>query len=175
MRQNDFIKMLKIKGIMMTSISDSLIFSISVKERGAMNKLTKLISGFVQSLLLQYGLLLRGGIAVGKLYHDGEIVYGPGLVKAYELESKLAIYPRIIMDSSDFEVSILSCTNISRSVLREGFISTEDGFLMWDCLRYTEQHQLVLCRSKLEKIKTLEIKAQQKINWMISIINGKLD
>src|SRR5699024_780575 len=67
MRQDDISKMLKLKGVMLTSISDSFVFSIGLKERGAMNKITKLISVFTQTLLSQYGLLLRGGIAVGKL------------------------------------------------------------------------------------------------------------
>ncbi|WIV13644.1 hypothetical protein [Proteiniborus sp. MB09-C3] len=104
---------MKLKGVMMTSISDSLVFSIGLKERGAINKITKLLSVFTQTLLSQYGLLLRGGIAVGKLYHDSEVVYGPGLVKAYELEDKVSIYPRTIMNPSDFERSILSCSDIS--------------------------------------------------------------
>lgn len=41
-------------------------------------------------------ILLRGGIAKGKLYSDGDIIFGPGLTKAYLLEEQNAKVPRII-------------------------------------------------------------------------------
>lgn len=43
-------------------------------------------------------LLLRGGITIGKLFIDDLFLIGDGLVKAYELESKIANMPRIIVD-----------------------------------------------------------------------------
>ncbi len=174
MGQDNIVKMMKLKGVMMTSISDSLVFSIGLKEHGAMNKITKLLSAFTQILLSQYGLLLRGGIAVGKLYHDSDVVYGPGLVKAYELENKFSIYPRIIIDPSDFECSILSCRNISQSILREIFIIDDDGFFALDCFHYANQKTLELCCFNLEQMKTSDLRAQQKINWMKTVIDRKI-
>lgn len=174
-RQDSIVKMFKLKGVMMTSISDSLVFSIGLKERGAMNKMTKLLSVFTQTLLSQYSLLLRGGIAIGKLYHDNEIVYGPGLVKAYELESKIAVYPRIVMLSSEFDCSIQSCSEISQSMLREIFIPDNDGFFTLDCLHYTNQQTLELCRLKIGQMKTPDLRAQQKINWMETVVDRKLN
>ena len=44
------------------------------------------------------GYLFRGGITVGDIVHDDECVFGPGLVRAYELESKVAQYPRFVLD-----------------------------------------------------------------------------
>ena len=41
--------------------------------------------------------LLRGGICMGKLLHDQNKVFGPALVDAYILESKCAVYPRVIL------------------------------------------------------------------------------
>ncbi|MFB5269831.1 hypothetical protein ACE41H_24050 [Paenibacillus enshidis] len=174
LRQGDMLKRLKITGMMMTSISDSLVFSIGLKERGAMNKITKLLSVFSQTLLAQYSLLLRGGIAVGKIYHDNDIVYGPGLVKAYELESKIAIFPRIVIERSDFESSILSCSTPSQLTLRKEYVSGDDCILMLDCFHYTSQEKLKLCRFKLEQIEASDLRVQQKINWMITMISTKL-
>ncbi|HEX3855934.1 MAG TPA: hypothetical protein VHY30_01400 [Verrucomicrobiae bacterium] len=47
--------------------------------------------------LLLGGILCRGAIARGLTYHSGRVVFGEGLIRAYELESQAAIYPRIIV------------------------------------------------------------------------------
>jgi hypothetical protein len=44
------------------------------------------------------GFLLRGGVTVGDLIHEDELVFGPGLNRAHYLESKIATYPRIALD-----------------------------------------------------------------------------
>lgn len=44
---------------------------------------------------LNDGFLLRGGAAVGPLYHAGGVVLGAAMLEAYEIESHRAIYPRI--------------------------------------------------------------------------------
>jgi hypothetical protein len=44
------------------------------------------------------GFLVRGGITVGNVVHDDEVVFGPGLNRAHELESTIAKYPRIVLD-----------------------------------------------------------------------------
>lgn len=44
------------------------------------------------------GWPVRGGITVGNLYMDDIFVWGTGLLRAYELESKIAITPRIVID-----------------------------------------------------------------------------
>jgi hypothetical protein len=51
-------------------------------------------------MVIKYNLLFRGGITYGKIFHDAEMVFGPAMNCAYRLESKLAIFPRIIIDSS---------------------------------------------------------------------------
>jgi len=44
------------------------------------------------------GILIRGGITIGKIIHtETGIVFGQGLIDAYQLESRAAKYPRIIL------------------------------------------------------------------------------
>ena len=50
----------------------------------------------IKLLLNNPPIFLRGGIDKGLLYHQGNIIFGEGLIKAYTLESQLAVYPRII-------------------------------------------------------------------------------
>ncbi len=49
---------------------------------------------------LDLGLLLRGGAAIGSVYHKEGVIVGEALVKAYELESTVARYPRIAVSQS---------------------------------------------------------------------------
>jgi hypothetical protein len=40
---------------------------------------------------------MRGGLAIGKMYHDENIFLGEAYLQAYKLESSLAKYPRIVI------------------------------------------------------------------------------
>ena len=46
---------------------------------------------------LSIGFLIRGGATIGNLYHSSGIAFGDAMVEAYRLESKTAIYPRIVL------------------------------------------------------------------------------
>jgi hypothetical protein len=45
------------------------------------------------------GFLLRGGVTIGDIIHEDEIVFGPGLNRAYHLQDRVAIYPRFVVDT----------------------------------------------------------------------------
>ena len=62
-------------------------------------------------------LARRGGVAIGDIYHDDEAVFGPGLVRAYDIESNVAKFPRIVVDHEVLD----TCGPIS------GFNVFEDG------------------------------------------------
>ena len=55
---------------------------------------------FIQSRLMKMGILIRGAVTIGKIFYNEEknIVYGPAMIRAYELERDIALYPRIIID-----------------------------------------------------------------------------
>jgi hypothetical protein len=58
----------------------------------------------MQLELAMAGLFARGGIAIGPFYADETFIFGPALIEAYETESRVAIYPRIVLtdDSAAF-------------------------------------------------------------------------
>ena len=56
----------------------------------------RVISAIAERALRQ-GLLLRGGLSRGELYHGNEVVFGEALVDAYRLESEVALVPRILV------------------------------------------------------------------------------
>lgn len=52
----------------------------------------------IQGELVPHRILVRGGITMGSIYAVDSTVFGPAMVRAYELEAKSAIYPRIVID-----------------------------------------------------------------------------
>jgi hypothetical protein len=80
---------------MITNFSDSIVVSAEGTPHGLMTVLE--ISRAFACLLLQYGLLTRGGVAGGPLLHESNVIFGPAMVSAYRLESQTAKVARIIL------------------------------------------------------------------------------
>lgn len=55
--------------------------------------------------LMDLGVLVRGGISFGPLYHDTSVVFGPALIEAYQLENRCAKFPRILVSEPVFIAS----------------------------------------------------------------------
>jgi len=94
-----------------TQFSDSIVISALADSTDSFEMLQQLLLG-VMELVDDYDILVRGGIARGQLIHDRAMVVGPAMVEAYRLESKEAIYPRIIIDKvlkEQIEADIEEC------------------------------------------------------------------
>lgn len=117
------------------AFSDNMAVSVKF-ERGY--ELLELIhfSSYLAWLLLYKGVLSRGGIAVGQLFHKGGIIYGPALIAAYQLESQAAIFPRIILEADAIQKSLeiggnpAGCQDSIRAQLRTDFDGWEHIHLM---------------------------------------------
>jgi hypothetical protein len=46
---------------------------------------------------------MRGALTVGNVHVDEQMIFGPALIAAYELESHFATYPRIVIDPKVFK------------------------------------------------------------------------
>lgn len=78
--------------------SDSLCFFVREKQNDLAHLL--LIIRHLQDRLWEKGICLRGGIVAGDMHWPeevGNITLGPALIAAHLLESKVAIYPRIVI------------------------------------------------------------------------------
>lgn len=84
-------------GKQVSVFSDSIVISYKMETGGAgFNVLVDLI--YICNDLLSLGILVRGGVTIGQLIHEDNKCFGPAMVEAYRIETKIAKYPRIIID-----------------------------------------------------------------------------
>lgn len=79
------------------AISDTIIMTCSSHEKF---EEFLIILKTVYIAFLNKGLYVRGGVAYSRHYQSGRLTYSHALAKAYEIESKIAIYPRIMIDKN---------------------------------------------------------------------------
>jgi hypothetical protein len=79
--------------------SDTLVLAAPIAvhgdEEAAVGGLT-IQAAWLQLNLIAEGFFLRGALTVGSL-HMAELLFGPALVEAYELESQRAVHPRVVL------------------------------------------------------------------------------
>lgn len=82
-----------------TAVSDTLIISIPLESTLAATALILPMHSFQYSLLRYKDHLLRGYMALGRLYHKDEYIFGEAFIRAWEGEQGLKNGPpRIVLD-----------------------------------------------------------------------------
>ena len=75
-----------------TYFSDNIGASIVIEgldttqRQRSVGKVLRLLAGIQLSYLREFGILCRGGVAIGKCFHNESVLFGPALVGAYQLE-----------------------------------------------------------------------------------------
>jgi hypothetical protein len=87
-----------LKNVSITQFSDSFIISRETDHYNIMELL--LDACYLWLWGTYFGFFFRGAVTSGKIIHNNNFVFGPGFIKAYNLESTKAIYPRIIIDDT---------------------------------------------------------------------------
>jgi hypothetical protein len=75
--------------------SDLVVFSARRADDGLL-AVVHIVAYLAADLMLK-GILCRGAIATGQLHHRGDVIFGPALIEAYDIERQLALYPRIVI------------------------------------------------------------------------------
>lgn len=114
----------------LTAFSDSVVVSDEVGNGFGYARILHFTSYLVWQLL-EMGILSRGGIGHGNLHHENGIVFGPALIQAYELESKQAIYPRVLVPddvaAAYIEMEVATRGEQARAVVSSLFRRDFDG------------------------------------------------
>lgn len=85
------------------NFSDSLILSATNTPDGLWHLLLSIDA--LAWNLLQLGVLIRGGVTIGGMKHDEQMVFGLGVNEAYRLESTVARTPRIVIGAKAFDAA----------------------------------------------------------------------
>lgn len=100
-----------------------------------------------QRLLLDEGLLCRGGIAINKHFSNGSFTFSAGLIEAYHVESTAARYPRVVVSPD-----ALGLIYPDRSSIPAFLVEEDDGLLFIDYLRLTARRRPKHLGKKLAEI-----------------------
>lgn len=158
--------------------SDNIVIAQKVEQRKLRNQIISIVNlvGSVQfHALMYFGFFIRGGITIGELSIDSTVVWGTGLIDAYNIENNLANYPRIILSQRLLE-EYDSCKQKSLNLyalLKEDF----DGLWFIDFLLASPNLENIpnIAKELQEIIKSHAIKSdkvKQKINWLIAHFNA---
>jgi hypothetical protein len=114
-------------GLSLTQFSDSIVVASPFEPRrvGALVGVVQIL----QRLLVERGILVRGGIAIGPHYADGGRMFSKALVAAYRLESTRAKFPRILADTNllDWCLNHSQCSRELADDIRSHLMQDRDG------------------------------------------------
>jgi hypothetical protein len=120
------------------NFSDLIVHTVPLQRNRTENILLGEIAYYamVQAALIEKGLLIRGVITVGEMERSYGVLFGPGLISAYETERNYAQYSRIIVDGKLLELiksrtSLKALANLTRL--------DDDGLAFIDYLGFVQK------------------------------------
>lgn len=148
--------------------SDSIVCAIPMEEPMAFEMVASNCM-LLQHILWVNGLQvwIRGAITIGNLYCGQSEVFGPALVEAYILESRIAKYPRIVMTEEIYKQGI---ANSNRKDDIDFIFKTDNELRMVECLKYFKRYEIEF-KQLIESVEkniqgTTELRVQEKYAWI---------
>ena len=102
-----------------TYFSDSLIMSSRLEYGGFFDLINQI--AFIMQIITECGFVARGGISYGDLYHKDGVIFGPALIDAYNIESNIAIYPRVLMSEKTYNECLEVYDNVNDYKTRKNY------------------------------------------------------
>ncbi len=183
------IKSPKTSRVIITTFSDSIVFSCPSDTEGLRNFRYFLIKLLVYTS--KFNLLLRGGISCGSLIHSEKAIFGPAMNNAYHTESKIAKQPRIAVDKYFLSfLKELVEDELIKIIQSELITDPDDSVVYFDHLSLaTNKVAQNMCGANSYEILSNEKKTieslvkptlenstvQTKIDWYINYFNHYLE
>jgi hypothetical protein len=115
-----------------TQFSDSYVLSCPIENLASCRLMLKCI--YLIHLMYYYnlGMMMRGGVTIGKLIHEeGGALFGPAMNSAYAIESKISIYPRVVVSK---EAALFLKEKVPSAPELEPFKTSFDGHTVFDLI-----------------------------------------
>lgn len=97
--RNNFFKMgTELPKVKLHVFSDTMIVSCDLVSEESFRWVLWAVSEVYLKTALMHKVFVRGAITIGHLLDEGDIVFGPAYIRAYELQQFMAIWPRCIID-----------------------------------------------------------------------------
>jgi hypothetical protein len=114
-----------------TIFSDCVVISFKASEQDEIFFTLLDLKGIIIELAAK-GILCRGAVTHGLLVHTPEMLFGPALAEAYLLESKAALYPRVILHRDIIRLARKSGEKASVEDIRSLLVKDSDGMYYID-------------------------------------------
>jgi hypothetical protein len=111
------------------AISDTII--LTCNEHDHFTEFLELLRNIFIAFL-QQGIFVRGGIAYSRHFQSGHLTYSHAVARAYELESSVANYPRIVIDENIIKMYEVG-SGLSK-IQSSGLICIENGIYFLEVL-----------------------------------------
>ena len=169
--------------VMVKAFSDNIVFAMELPaEDDVMGRMERVhnileICAYFQLAAFELGISTRGGLTVGEFFCNDIFVWGKGLLRAYKLESKTAIYPRIAIDANVLPL-LTECDDAGN---KHHTKTDNDGVIFLDYLSFipasnrNEYIKRTLDTAKrIIEILGRDERAIQKIRWIVSYLERGL-
>jgi hypothetical protein len=124
----------------------------------------KYITGY-QIVLMEKGFFARGAVTIGSHYADNNMIFSGGLVEAYNLETKKAIYPRIIV-SENLLAQLYKLASVHSEDLNYMLARGNDGVCFLNHFNYNLIDSNLMGKMALEALETIKIPGMIDINFV---------
>lgn len=158
----------RLPGMTLTQFSDSVVLSVPYSVDN-FSSICQIISSYQYDLLCS-GILCRGGVSYGKHFSTEDFLFSHGLIDAYNIESKLALNPRVVISKALIELVFGSVVNVNDQLLLE----ESDGLFF---LGYFNGETIAENQRALEKILPDKLSENPSIRakqiWLIDYFNSQ--
>lgn len=121
-----------IKKLQVCMFSDTIVLSYPEVSADLLHFMVQHVALF-QMGIIENGSFLRGAIVIGDHYQEGDLLFGPAIIKAFDME-KLASWPRVLIDPN----ALNELTPEDMDAMLWSYFSYDDsGLLYLDYLRET--------------------------------------
>ncbi|MBB6691065.1 hypothetical protein H7B90_06575 [Cohnella xylanilytica] len=154
--------------LQLVQFSDSIVLATKYDKQNFNDFLNKI--GKYQYDLFSEGILSRGGIAFGKHFYRDGFMFSLGLIEAYNIETSLARYPRIIISND-----LLDIVTTGTDILTElPIIRENDGLCFVDYFRFSNAERIDTDREFITtNINSKNPSIREKYIWLAEYLNFK--